>query len=68
MQSTRLCVQAGQVYEDITGRFPQKFSSVNKYIFVMYDYNINIILMRAMKNRTEPTMTWWKQLMYSFVP
>jgi hypothetical protein len=53
MQSTRLCVQAGQVYADLTGRFPHQSSGGNKYILALYDYNSNNIMMRAMKSRTE---------------
>ena len=38
-------------YGDITGQFPYKSSTGNRYIYVLYDYNSNAILVQAIPNR-----------------
>jgi hypothetical protein len=43
-------VQAGQIYTYLTHIIPQQSNSCNKYILVLYEYDDNIILTRAMKN------------------
>ena len=39
------------------GRFPLKYSWGDRYAVVLYDYDSNAILTRAMKNRTKEAMT-----------
>jgi len=46
----------GNIYTDLCGRFPILSSQGNKYIFVLYDYDSNAILARAMKNRSDSEM------------
>ena len=38
---------------DLTGRFPVTSNRGNKYLFILYDYDNNSILVVPMKNRTE---------------
>jgi hypothetical protein len=47
----------GNIYTDLCGRFPILSSRGNQYIFVLYDYDSNAILARAMKNRTDKEMS-----------
>lgn len=47
------CNPTGQIYTDLTGRFPVQSSKGNKYVFVLYDYDSNAILSEALKNRTD---------------
>ena len=42
----------GKIYTDQTGRFPVTESKGNKYILLMYDYDLNAILTEPIKNRT----------------
>ena len=39
-----------RAYIDLTGRFPHKSSRGNSYIFLMYDYETNSILIEPLKN------------------
>jgi hypothetical protein len=45
-----------QIYTYITGRFPTTSFSGNKYILILYDYDINIVLSSPMKNRGDKDM------------
>ena len=38
-------------YGDLTGQFPYKSSMGNRYIYVMYDYDSNTILVQAIPNQ-----------------
>jgi hypothetical protein len=49
-------VDAGQIYTDQTGRFPVVSSKGNKYIMILYDYDINAILAQPIKDRTAPEL------------
>jgi hypothetical protein len=40
-------IDAGQIYTDQTGRFPVVSSRGNKYIMILYDYDSNAILAKA---------------------
>jgi hypothetical protein len=40
----------GEINTDLTGRFPVMSSRGNKYIFVLYDYNSNAILVEPLQN------------------
>ena len=42
---------------DLTGRFPHTSSRGNTYIFLMYDYDTNAILLEPIKNRQAKTIT-----------
>jgi hypothetical protein len=44
-------METGQIYTDITGRFPTPSHSGNKYILVLYDYDSKSVLTAPMKNR-----------------
>ena len=44
----------GTIYTDLTGRFPITSSRGYKYIFVLYDYDSNAILVEPIKSRTGP--------------
>jgi hypothetical protein len=58
-ESTHLCFASvidahqdtGKMYSDITGRFPVQSSRGHKYIFVLYDYDSNAILVEPIKSR-----------------
>ena len=43
-------VQKQTAYGDLTGQFPYKSLTGNKYIYVMYDYDSNVILEQATQN------------------
>ena len=50
-------------YGDLTGKFPYKSLMVNRYIYVMYDYNSNAILVQAIPNRQAQTIeNAWEKL------
>ena len=40
------------IYSDLTGRFPQRSSRGNQYIFILYDTNSNHIIAEPIKDRT----------------
>ena len=44
-------------YFDLTGKFPQRSSSGNQYIFVGYKYDANSILAEPIKNKTTTSIT-----------
>ena len=44
-------------YQDLTGRFPVKLSSGNKYILIGYHYDANCIIGHPVKDRKAPTLT-----------
>ena len=46
-------VETGLLGTNLPGKFPHTSKRENKYIFVLYSYNSNAILIRPMKNRTE---------------
>ena len=39
----------GKINSDLTEKFPFKYFIVNRYIMVMYDCDINAVLIEAMK-------------------
>ena len=43
-------------YGDMTGQFPYKSSRGNQYIYIMYDYDSNMILATAIPNRQAATI------------
>jgi hypothetical protein len=47
---------AGQIYTNLSGRFPIQSNRGNQYIFVLYDYDSNAKLAEPMKNRTDRKM------------
>jgi hypothetical protein len=49
-------IDAGTIYTDQTGRFPVVSSKGNKYIMILYDYDINAILSQPIKDRTAPEL------------
>jgi hypothetical protein len=49
-------IYAGQIYTDQTGRFSVVASKGNKYIFILYDYGSNAILVQPIKDRTAPEL------------
>ena len=42
----------GQIFSDLTGRFPHQSSQGHKYILIVYDYDSNAIEAVPLKNRT----------------
>jgi hypothetical protein len=46
----------GQIYTDQTGRFPIPSSKGNNYLFILYEYDSNIIEGEPMKNRQGPSI------------
>jgi hypothetical protein len=56
-------IDAGQIYNDQTGRFPVVSSKGNKYIMILYDYDINTILAQPIKYRTAPELLTAFQVM-----
>lgn len=46
-----------RTYSDQTGAFPIESSRGNKYIFIMYSYDANAILVEPIKNRHARTIT-----------
>jgi hypothetical protein len=40
----------GQIYSDLTGRFPVTSSRGNKYLLVVYDYDSNAIIAEPRKH------------------
>jgi hypothetical protein len=56
-------IDAGQIYTDQTGRFPDVSSKGNKYIMVLYYYDSNAILVQPIKNRTVPELLKASQFM-----
>jgi hypothetical protein len=49
-------IDAGQIYNDQTGRFPVVSSEGNKYIMILYDYDSNAILAQPIKDRKAPEL------------
>jgi hypothetical protein len=43
----------GQLYSDLTGRFPSKSQDRNLYVLVLYTYDDNAIIVEPLKNQTE---------------
>jgi hypothetical protein len=63
-------IDLGQIYTDQTGRPPVVSSKGNKYIMILYDYDINAILAQPIKDRTAPELlkafklwsrNWWPE-------
>jgi hypothetical protein len=50
----------GQIYTDLPGGFPIKSNRGSQYIFVLYDFDINAILVEPMKNCTD--REWYEPL------
>jgi hypothetical protein len=51
------------VYTDLTGAFPVTSQAGNKYMFILYNYNSNAILIEPMKNRSNgEALRAYKQL------
>ena len=50
-------------YRDLTGQFPFKYTTGNRYIYVMYNYESNAILVQAIPNRQAHTIAnAWENL------
>jgi hypothetical protein len=43
---------SGRIDTDLTGRFPVTASTGNKYIFLLYDYDSNAIIIEPIRNRS----------------
>ena len=46
-----------KAYGDLTGQFPYKSSNGNRYIYVLYDYDSNAILVHPIPNRQAQTIS-----------
>jgi hypothetical protein len=42
----------GQIYTDLTGKFPARYSKGNNVLMVCYSYNANYIIPIAMKSKS----------------
>jgi hypothetical protein len=52
-----------KTYLDLTGRFPHRSSRGNEYIYVLYDFDANAILAKAIPNRQAKTLVnAWEEL------
>jgi hypothetical protein len=49
-------METGQIYTDLTGRFPTASHSGNTYILVLYHYDSNSVLSEPIKNRGDKEM------------
>jgi hypothetical protein len=49
-------METNKIYTDLTGRFPTNYLSGSKYIWILYDYDSNIVLSAPMKNRGDKEM------------
>jgi hypothetical protein len=49
-------IDAGQIYTDQMGRCPVVSRKGNKYIMILYDYDINAIMAQPIKYRTAPEL------------
>ena len=45
---------SGQIFSDQTGRLPRVFIRENMSVMMLYDYDINSILTKHLKNNTTP--------------
>ena len=50
---TKIINPQQQIENDLTRRFPVTSNRGNKSLFILYEYNRNIILVRPMNNRTD---------------
>jgi hypothetical protein len=57
--------ETGKMYSDITGRFPVQSSRGHKYIFVLYDYDSNAILVEPLKSRAAAEILRAFQVLYA---
>ena len=55
---TKVINHKWQIATDLTGKFPVTSNRVNKYIFVLYDYYSNCILIRPMNSRSDSEFIW----------
>ena len=46
---TKIIYHRRQMGKDLTGKLPLTSNRGNKYLFMIYDYNINMILIQPMK-------------------
>ena len=51
LKSHRIFTPNEFAYGDLTGAFPFKSSRGNKYLYILYDYNSNAILVHPLKTR-----------------
>jgi hypothetical protein len=59
--------ETSTAYTDLTGRFPCKSSSGNKYVLVAYHYDGNVVMGQALKNRKASTITTaWQTMQDTF--
>jgi hypothetical protein len=57
----------GKVYTDLTGRFPVMSLRGMQYIFVLYDYDSNAILVEPMKSRSDADMEKAYNKLYDYL-
>ena len=61
---TKIIDPQEQIATDLTGRFLVTSNRGKKYLFILYDYDSNCILVRPMKNRTDKYFTRFFQDLY----
>ena len=57
VSATIVQIPIGKIYTDQTGKFPVTSGLDNKYIFILYDHDSNVILAEALKSRKGPEIT-----------
>jgi hypothetical protein len=55
-----------KIYTDLTGKFPHRSSRGSQYLFVMYDYDGNSIMVEPIKNRTEAELIQAYKKLFKF--
>ena len=50
---TKITDHKRQIATDLTGKPPVTYNRGNKYLFVLYDYDRNCILIRPIKSRAD---------------
>ena len=66
---TKIIYHRRQMEKDLIGKLPLTSNRGNKYLFMIYDYNINMILIQPMKEyQTESSSGSSKTYMSTYSP
>ena len=55
---TKIIVHKRKIDTDLTGKFPVTSNRGNNYLFVLYEYDSNIIFIRPMKSISDIKFIW----------
>ena len=64
---TKVVEITGRLYTDQTGRFPVTSSRGNKYVMVLYHYDTNAILAKALKSRAEQELVNAQEYLHKYL-